>query len=56
MPNGFYIKGTSYAYNVDGTNGKTALKNTQFGIIKDPALPALPAGSDIIGCTTALLA
>ena len=55
MPNGFYIKGTSYTYNVAGTDGRADIK-TQFGIIKDSALPALPAGSDIIGCTTALLA
>ena len=49
MPNGFYIKGTSYAYNVDGTNGKTLL-NTQRGVIKDSA------SGNVIGCTTALLA
>ena len=48
MPNGFYIKGTSYTYNVDGTDSRTDL-NTQFGVIKD-------ATGNIIGCTTALLA
>jgi len=48
MLNGFYIKGTSYTFNVDGTNSRTDL-NTQFVVIKDGT-------GTVIGCTTALLA
>ena len=48
MINGFYIKGTSYTFNVDGTNSRTKL-NTQFVVIKD-------ANDVVIGCTTNLLA
>merc|ERR1719445_225562 len=48
MLNGFYIKGTSYSFNVDGTNSRTKL-NTMHVVIKD-------GNGDRIGCTTNLLA
>ena len=48
MLNGFYVKGTSYSYNVDGTNSRTKL-NTMHVVIKD-------ASETTIGCTTNMLA
>ena len=48
MLNGFYIKGTSYSFNVDGTNSRTKL-NTMHVVIMD-------GSGNIIGCTTNLLA
>ena len=48
MLNGFYIKGTSFAFNVDGTNSRTQL-NTRFLIVRDGA-------GTVIGCSANLLA
>jgi len=48
MLNGFYVKGTSYSYNVDGTNSRTKL-NTMHVVIKDK-------DGVTIGCTTNMLA
>merc|ERR1719445_1280370 len=48
MLNGFYIKGTSYSFNVDGTNSRTKL-NTMHVVIMD-------GSGNRIGCTTNLLA
>ena len=48
MLNGFYIKGTSFAFNVDGTNSRTDL-NTRFLLVRNFA-------GTTIGCTANLLA
>ena len=48
MLNGFYIKGTSFTFNVDGTNSRTRL-NTRRVVVRDGA-------GTVIGCTVNLLA
>ena len=47
MLNGFYIKGTSFAFNVDGTNSRTQL-NTRRVVVRNRF--------GVIGCTVNLLA
>ena len=48
MVNGFYVKGKTNMYNVDGTNGKTMVRG-MYVLVADSA-------GTIIGCTMAALA
>ena len=48
MVNGFYVKGKTNMYNVDGTNGKTMVRG-MYVLVADSA-------GAIIGCTMAALA
>ena len=48
MVNGFYVKGQTSTYNVDGTNSKTSVKG-MFVLVTD-------AAGAIIGCSKAALA